>query len=149
MRTMKTGMAALAIVALASLAGCGTEVGRVPLSGVGTASVTVPLKAGDVVFWTDIDIAYEGDAALRYDVELSQGGTVVAKATCDPLGLIHVKSSWIETNVGASHTRRGNGKMTCSATLPKESPTLVSVTLAFGKSPGTVTLRKADLVLKQ
>ncbi len=109
----------------------------------------MPLKAGDVALWTDLDIAYEGDAALAYQVELVQDGATVARAVCDPLGPMNVKMSWVETNMGSSHSRRGRGKMACSATLAKAGPTTVKTTLAFAQKPASVTLKKADLVVKQ
>jgi hypothetical protein len=139
------------LLALASLAllSCGKEVGRVPFTSVGVASATAPVGAGDVTFWTDIDMEYEGDAALAYRIELSQRGTKVASATCDPLGHLPVKTSWVETNLGSSHSRRGMGEMSCKATLPAGGPTLVQVTLGFSRRPASVTLRKADLVLRQ
>lgn len=136
-------------LALALVAACGKEAGRVGYAAEGAHEATMTLKAGDVDFWTDIDAEWEGDARLAYEVQLVQGGTTVATTTCNPLGPLKVKTSWVETNVGSSHTRRGNGKMSCSVTLAKGGPTTVKSTLAFGQKPPKVTLRKADLVVKQ
>jgi hypothetical protein len=134
---------------VALLCACGTEVGRVPLGGEGSASTQATLKAGDVSFWTDIDVEYEGDAALTYDITLEQGGKTVAKTTCDPLGRMSTKVSWVETNLGSSHSRRGRGKMDCTATVPAAGETTAKVTLALGTRPKTIIVKKADLVLKQ
>ena len=131
------------------LAGCGKEAGRVPFSAPGKQSASVQLAAGDVAFWTDIDIKLDGPATLTYGIELKQGGSSVAKASCDPLGDMNVKIGWIETTFGESRSRRGSGKMSCSATLAKGGLTEVDAELAFGSKPTTFTLRKADLVLKQ
>jgi len=139
----------LLVLTSSALLSCGKELGRVPFTSVGTATATAPLAAGEVAFWTDIDLEYEGDAALAYEVELSQGGAPVAKATCDPLARLSVKESWVETNLGASHSRHGTGKLGCSVTLAAGGPTTVKATLAFSRKPATVTLRKADLVVKQ
>jgi hypothetical protein len=138
----------LAVLSLA-LAGCGKEVGRVPFSGEGTGSVSVPLSAGDVSFWSDIDIKYEGGAALDYRIALVQGGVNVATAVCDPLGQMNIKVGWLETHFGSSSSRRGTGKMNCSASLPKAGPTTVQAALAFGSKPASFTLNKADLIIKQ
>lgn len=131
------------------LAACGTEVGRVALPGEGSASTTATLKAGEVAFWTDLDIEYEGDATLTYDITLEQGGKPVAKTTCDPLGPMSTKMSWVETNIGSKHSRRGKGKMGCTATVRAAGPTDAKVTLKFRAKPTTATLKKADVVLKQ
>jgi hypothetical protein len=39
--------------------------------------------------------------------------------------------------------------MECSAKLAADGETMVKTTLAFGTKPKTVTLKKADLVIKQ
>ena len=92
---------------------------------------------------------YEGDATLTYRVDLLQGGSSVAKAECQALGQMRMKVGWVETNFGASHSRSGSGKMTCNAQLAKSGPTVVQATLGFGVRPISVTLSKADLVVKQ
>jgi hypothetical protein len=139
----------LATLGLIALAGCGKEMGRVRFGSDGTSDATMTLKAGEVDFWTDIDVAYQGSASLTYAITLEQGGNSVATATCNPLGRIHVKSTWVETDLGSSHTRRGMGKMVCSADLPSGGSTTVKATLAWGSKPASATLKKADLVVKQ
>ena len=60
-----------------------------------------------------------------------------------------MKSSWTETNFGTTHSRHGSGRIECSANAPATGPTTVKATLAWVKKPTTVTLRKADLVIKE
>jgi hypothetical protein len=139
----------VAVLSSVLLTGCGKEAGRVPFAAEGTKAVTMPLAAGDVAFWTDIDIEYEGAPALTYRVELLQGGSSVAAAECEALGPMSIKVGWVETHFGASSSRSGNGRMKCSAQLAKSGPTVVQATLAFDPRPISVTLSKADLVVKQ
>lgn len=143
-----TGLMVAALSVLL-LAGCGKEAGRVPFAAEGSKATTMPLEAGDVAFWTDIDVKYEGNATLAYRVDLVQGGSSVATAECQALGPMNMKVGWVETQVGASHSRSGSGKMACNAQLPKSGPTVVQATLAFGARPTSATLTKADLVVKQ
>jgi hypothetical protein len=75
--------------------------------------------------------------------------TMTLKAVCDPLARLNVKTMWTETNVGASHSRHGMGKMSCTVTLPSGGATDVHATLAWSTKPPSVTLKKADLVVKQ
>jgi hypothetical protein len=138
-----------AVIALAVSSCCGKEAGRVPFAGEGASDITMNLTAGEVAFWTDIDIEYKGDAALQYDVELVQSGSTVATVACDPLAELNVKMSWVETNLGDEHTRRGSGKMHCTATLASGGSTTVRAKLAFSRRPTSVRLTKADLVVKQ
>lgn len=127
----------------------GKEVTRVALSKEGSGEATATLEAGDVHFWTDLAIEYTGNAGLSYRVELLQGGKPVATTTCNPLGHMSVKTSWVETNVGDSHSRKGMGKMDCTVKLSTAGATTVKTTLAYSTKPSQVTLTKADLVLKQ
>jgi hypothetical protein len=129
--------------------GCGKELGRVPFAAEGKGDTSAPLAAGNVQFWADLDIEYKGNAVLAYQIELLQNGAVVGTTTCNPLGPMTVKVSWVETNLGGSHSRRGSGKMGCSSSVPKGGPTTVRATLAFAQKPATLTFKKADLVVKQ
>lgn len=131
------------------LAGCGKELGRIPFTGEGAGEAQVTLTAGEVRFWTDIDIEYEGAAAVGYQVELLQGGAVVANAACDPLGNLDIKTSSVQTNFGNSHTLSVNGRMSCTATVANGGPTTVKAAFAFAQKPANLVLRKADLVIKQ
>ena len=142
------GLLALALIAL-PLAACDRQVGSVPFSSEGSQSVTLPLAAGSVAFWTDLDLAYEGSATLSYQVELSQSGRTVGTASCDPLGPLSVQLGWVTIDRYASHSRTGHGKMLCGATLAKGGPTDVRATLAFGVRPLSATITRADLLVKQ
>lgn len=132
-----------------ALTACGREVGRVRLPAEGSGAVELTLDAGEISFWTDLSVEYEGEASLEYRIDVFQNGSSVGNAVCNPLGRLSVKSGWVETNVGSSHTRRGLGNMSCDLKLPSAGPTLIKTTLAFGKKPPTTLLRKADLVIKQ
>lgn len=140
---------ALVVALLFAVTACGKEAGRVRLAAEGNGAVEVTLDSGEVAFWTDLDIAYEGDATLNYRIEMFQNGNKAGTAECNPLGHLPVKTGWVETSIGSSHSRRGSGKMDCTAKLVTAGPTIVKTTLAFGKRPTSVTLKKADLVIKQ
>jgi hypothetical protein len=129
--------------------GCGKAVGRLGFTGEGTQSAALPLVAGDIAFWTDVSLEFEQPAALRYHIDLEQGGVSVATADCDPLGRLSIKVGWVEAGLGGWRSITGSGKMLCSAHLSKAGLTTVRVTLAFTTKPTTLTFRRADLVLKQ
>lgn len=137
----------LALTAL--VVGCGKEVGRIPLSGEATSKATMTLAAGEVDFWTDLDLEFEGDAGLEYRVVLVQDDAPVTTTICDPLGRLSVKKRWLETDIGGSHARRGEGKMACSVKLAKGGPTTVEATLVASRRPSSLKIAKADLVAKQ
>lgn len=141
-------LVATSLLAL-TLAACDRQVGSVPFLGEGTQSTTLLLAAGRVAFWTDLELAYEGDATLNYRIELQQAGRRVASATCDALGQKSVQLVWVQAQRGASRSQSGQGKMLCGATLATGGPTVVEATLAFGVRPLTATITRADLILKQ
>ena len=143
------GRVLLTALLAVSLAACGRQVGSVPFSSEGTKSTTLPLAAGSVAFWTDLDVAYEGPATLHYQIELSQAGRHVATANCDPLGKKSVELGWVDIARASFRSQRGHGKMLCGASLAKGGPTVVEATLAFGVQPLTATINRADLVVKQ
>ena len=143
--TSKRALLALSLL----LSSCGKEVGRVPFTSEASNSATTVLTAGRVAFWTDIDMQYAGNAELEYRIALVQGGIPVTTAVCHPLGHLSTKFSWVEVDIGSSHSRSGRGKMDCSATLGTAGPTTVAATLAFTVRPLRVTIGKADLVVKQ
>lgn len=146
---MKSGTCVAFLVLGVLVAGCGKEVGRVPFSGPGSAARRMTLGAGKVSFWTNLDIHYKGDVDMVYKVALVQRGKTVAAATCDPLGHLDIRIGWVQTDIGASHSRRGTGRMECSARVPTAGPTVVKATLAFLGRPAKVDLEKADLIVKQ
>ncbi len=141
---MQTRPTLLVTALLALLTGCAKEVGRVPFAAEGKASATLPLAAGNVDFWTDIAIEYQGDASLEYLIAVEQGGVKVATAICNPLGLVLTKKGWTENDFGGFHSRNGSGKMPCSLKLPAGGPTTVRATLAFAARPTSLALTRAE-----
>jgi hypothetical protein len=131
------------------LSACGKEVGRIPFTAEATKSTALQLSAGNVAFWSDLDVEYEAGAVLAYTIALEQGGRTVATASCDPLGQMSVEIGWVHSQRGTLRSRSGNGKMTCSATLTRGGPTTVEAALAFSGRPSAFTLKRADLVIKQ
>lgn len=146
---MKLGTLLLGAGLSFSLFACGKEEARIPFTAEGPGQTTANLKAGDVAFWTDIDVSFEGDASLVYKIDLIQNDKTVASATCNPFGQMPVKSSWVETNAGDKHSRSGNGKMACEAKLAAAGPTTIKATLWWSHKPATLAFKKADLVIKQ
>lgn len=152
---MKLMAAMVATVACGAIGACdmsnlfGKEVGRVPFAAEGTGKTTVQLAAGDVALWTDVEVSFEGDASLAYQVTLTQGDKVVASATCDPLADLPTKLNYVRLDLNEKHTRRGQGRMTCEVKVPAAGPTTVEATLAWTHPPASAALKRANLLIKQ
>lgn len=109
--------------------------------------VTLDLKRGDeIVFWSDMDIAYEGDVALRFRVQLSKDSVVTGNLEIDPtdknvtLGETKVsvnnKTTWSFTGRNAKVLIDDNGRYTFKTYLEaSDNPTLKII--------------KAELVIKK
>ena len=134
-----------ALLFLVALSGCGKEVGRVGFTEAGSSEEKMHLDAKEVDFWTDLDVEWEGSASGRYDIEILKKDEKVASTTCNLLGNPKIKMSWVETNIGDKHKRRGRGKLDCSVSISSAGDYTVKVKL----KASDLTLRKADLVVKQ
>jgi hypothetical protein len=126
----------------------GKELGRIRFAGPGSGSATLPLAAGEVAFWTDLDIHYEAVPPLAYQVDLSQAGRQVASASCEPLGSKSVTLGWLSTFDGVTHLERGRGRMSCTASVPTSAATTIQATLEL-EPQSNVALKRADLVIRQ
>jgi hypothetical protein len=137
-------MRKLSIVGLLVLCGCGTEVGRVPLSGAGQAEAKMTLKAGEVSFWTDLDVDYVGELSAAYSVTVTLGAETL-HADCNPLD-VNVKTNSLVTSFNDKHSKRYRGKMRCNVNVPNAGEAIVNADLA---ASGSAEFRKADLIVKQ
>jgi hypothetical protein len=146
---MKLKHRIIGVAVLLMLASCGKEAGRVPFRGEGSDMRTIMLKPGHVAFWSVMDIEFEGKGELLYTIDLEQGGAKVASVTCDALGFHPAETNWSYMDIGDRHQWRGNAKMDCHANLVSGGSTTVNAKLAFGTKPSNVTIRKADLELRQ
>jgi hypothetical protein len=126
------------------LAACGTEVGRVPLAGPGSGTAKVTLKAGEVAFWTDLDVEWDGSLGARYDVTLTSGGQTLT-ASCNPTD-VTARLNSVRNTTGSKSAFRYEGKMKCDVTAP-EGDAVLTATLSVGNA--TAMFKKSDLVVKQ
>jgi hypothetical protein len=133
--------------------GCGKEVARVSFTDNGnlttpivTTTTAVLDSSKDVDFWTELDVAWEGDIVLQYHIQLEQAGKPIAGAVCNPLD-VSTKIKALSTDIGQSHTRAYSGKMRCSTTVPTPGETLVRV--SFSSNPHPKRLDEFDLLVKQ
>jgi hypothetical protein len=131
-----------------SATGCGKELGRVPLHDEGTGDTKVTLKGGkDVALWTKLDVAYAGNFAASYTVELVDGSSTVDTAVCNPLD-VSTRLSAVETNIGSERSVRYEGKMRCKLTPPKDGTYTIRTKLAFPAKPAKLDVKDISLIVK-
>jgi len=137
------------VLAAVVLVGCGKEVGKVAMTAPGSGDASVSLSSGqELALWTALDAEWNGSFAPSYAVELRDAsGKTVASTTCNPMNP-SVKTSSVETTLGAHHMRRYHGKMRCGLTAPSAGTFTVHATLTFGAPPPGLAVKDMSLILK-
>jgi|HubBroStandDraft_1064217.scaffolds.fasta_scaffold01132_27 hypothetical protein len=85
----------------------------------------------------------------KYDVELLQGGELVAKSTCDPLHPMGRKGRLCAVRFELGDEHHINCRLQCSLRVPKSGPTTVRSTLSFAGAPVGLRLARAELSVEQ
>ena len=156
---MKNSLSILAIASFAVLlSGCdaitGKEVGRLPINEISTddnnlilKETSIDLKKDDeIAIWSDMDIEYEGDVALRFRIEVLKNGEKLGGLEIDPtnknitIGEIKTsimgKTDWSFQGKNSEIKIEDDGNYTFKAILvASENPSLV--------------INKAEVVLKK
>lgn len=132
------------------VAGCGKEIGRIPLTGEGEGDTKVTVAAGDkLALWTSLDVEWTGNWNARYAVELRDASSAaVATATCDPL-VAPTKTMAVETHLGAHHKASYQGKMSCELVAPSAGTFTVHAKLTYTAKPVDLKLKDVSLVVKK
>lgn len=143
----------LSIVLMGCDALTGEEVGRLQINQVSSEGsvvvkeVTLDLKKDDeVAIWSDMDIEYEGDVALRFRVETWKDGAKAGEFEIDPtdkritIGEVRTtimdKTSWSFTGRNSEFTIDEDGKYTFKGIL-------------VASDNSTLKVNKAEMVFKK
>jgi hypothetical protein len=133
------------------LAGCGKELGRIPLRGDDSAATSVNVQQGtNLSLWTSLDVdLLEGEELVaRYEVELYESGQLTGRTTCDPLD-VSVKTGAKEVTVGSRRSLAWSGKMRCELVAKSKGLAHVRAKLVFEKRPSSLSVRDMALVIKR
>jgi hypothetical protein len=139
------------------LAGCdalmGKEVARLPINEVSTPGhevakeATVPLKKGaEIALWSDMDLAYEGEAPVRFQVQVSKDGQPFKQLELDPTEK-NVTIGEVKTDVNGSVNWRFSGK-NAELVVPEAGSYTFKAILVAANNP-TLRVSKAELVIKE
>jgi hypothetical protein len=139
------------------LAGCsaltGEEVGRLAINtvsseeGLITKETTINLKQGDeIVFWSDMDISYEGDAALRFRLTIQKEGASPDNLEIDPT-VKDMTLGEVKTTLGNKTTWSFSGRNFIFNVQEDGRYNFKAILVASENS--SLTIRKAELVIKK
>ncbi len=141
----------------ALLGGCdallGKEVARLPINEVSTPGhevakeAAVPLKKNDeIALWSDMALAYEGDAPVRFQVQVLRNGAPFQQLELDPTEK-NVTVGEVKTSVNDKVNWRFTGK-NAELKIPKDGTYTFKARLVATNNP-TLKVTKAELVLKK
>jgi hypothetical protein len=141
----------------ALLGGCdallGKEMARLPINEVSTAGhevakeAAVPLKKNDeIALWSDMALAYEGDAPMRFQVQVLRNGAPFQQLELDPTEK-NVTVGEVKTSVNDKVNWRFAGK-NAELKIPEDGTYTFKARLVAANNP-TLKVTKAELVLKQ
>lgn len=146
-----------ALLLAGTLSACGSlfgkEIARLPINTISTPSqevvkeATVELQKNDeVALWSDMDMAYEGEAPVRFQVQVLQNGAPYQQLELDPTDK-NVSVGEVKTSINGKTTWSFTGK-NGALTVPATGKYTFKARLVATNNP-TLTIKKAELVLKK
>ncbi|MDU0370212.1 hypothetical protein ACFPAF_07410 [Hymenobacter endophyticus] len=156
--TIRTSRLLLATLLLtAPLGACdallGKEIARLPVNQISTPQqevakeATVKLQKNDkVAIWSEMDMEYQGEAPLRFQVVVLKNGRPFHQLELDPTQK-NVSMNEVKTDVNGSISWSFSGKNT-ELTIQENADYTFKARLIAAPNP-TLQLRKAELVLKK
>ena len=142
-----------AILLIACSALTGEEVGRLAINQVSsgenliTQEASVVLEAGDeIIFWSEMDMEYTGNVALRFRVSIKKGD--------EPYGNMEIDPTEMDLTLGESKTTE-NGKTSWSFSAQnaafnvQEDGTYTFQAILVASENQSIVIKKAELVLKK
>lgn len=149
--------AILLLLTLCFVSGCDAisaeEVARLSFEKVATQedlniqSTELELKAGDKIqLWTEMNMEYEGNLGLEYQILVIKGADTLAMYKLDPEEK-DITMGEVKTSIGNDTKWRFSGRM---SKITIENDGLYTFSSLLLSSPNeSLNLKKADLVLKK
>ncbi|MEO1053488.1 MAG: hypothetical protein AAFX87_22830 [Bacteroidota bacterium] len=147
----------LLLVLLSVLTACsalmGEEIARLPINGVSSPDslimkeTSLNLKKGDeIAFWSEMDMAYEGDVGLRFRVEVLKDGEAHGGLEIDPTEK-NITAGEVKTSLMGKTNWRFTGRNT-SVDIDEDGNYTFKAILVASENPSLV-IEKAELVIKK
>ena len=146
-----------ALVLGVPLQGCealfGKEVSRLSVNAVSTAGhdvikeASLKLQKDDAIaVWSEMDMAYEGDAPLRFQVLILKNGAAFKQLEINPTEK-NITVGELKTSIDGRINWRFSGK-NGEVTVPEDATYTFKARLIAANNP-TLQVNKAELVLKK
>jgi hypothetical protein len=132
----------------------GEEVARLPINAVSTAENQVVKEASlllrkdeEVGIWSDMDLAYEGEQPLRFQVVVTKDGAPFKQLEIDPT-VKNLTVGEVKTNINGQIDWRFTAK-NAELKVPANGTYVFKARLVASSANPTLKLTKAELVLKK
>ncbi|GAB2783561.1 hypothetical protein HNQ93_002322 [Hymenobacter luteus] len=146
-----------ALLLAAPLSACdnlfGQEVARLPINVISkpgqevVKETTLQLQQGEeLAIWSDMDMAYDGEAPVRFQVQILQNGAPYQQLELDPTEK-NVTVGEVKTSVNDKTSWSFTGK-SGTLTAPTSGTYTFKARLVAAPNPSLV-IKKAELVLKK
>ncbi|QJX48527.1 hypothetical protein HMJ29_17030 [Hymenobacter taeanensis] len=131
----------------------GKEIARLPINAISTQGhevvreVSVQLKKDEnIAVWSDMDMAYEGEAPVQFQVEMLKDGKAFNQLAIDPTDK-NITIGEVKTSINGKTNWRFSGK-NAAFTVPENATYLFRARLVAADNP-SLKIEKAELVLKK
>jgi hypothetical protein len=131
----------------------GEEIARIPVNAVSTNNniilkeVTLDLKKGDeIIFWSDMDLEYEGDVDLRFRIQFMKDGKEFGGLEIDPLKK-NLTIGETKLTLQNKTTWRFTGRNT-KVQIEDDAKYTFKALLASSDNP-TLKINKAEIIIKK
>lgn len=131
----------------------GKEIARLPINTLSTPGndafreVSLPLKKDDAIsIWSDMDLSYQGEAPVRFQLLILKNGAAFQQTELDPTDK-NVSVSEVKTTINGKTDWSFSGK-NGEVKIPENATYTFKARLVAAENP-TLKIIKAELVLKK
>ncbi|MCB2376874.1 hypothetical protein LGH70_04735 [Hymenobacter sp. BT635] len=131
----------------------GREISRLPVNAISTEGhevlreTTLQLQKDEsVALWSDMDMEYEGEAPVRFQVLILKNGAQFRQLEIDPTEK-NVSVAEVKTSINGKTSWSFSGK-NGEVSIPETAKYTFKARLVAASNP-TLQIKKAELVLKQ
>lgn len=132
----------------------GEEVARIPVNEISTdndnlivGETSIDLKQGEeIALWSDMDMSYEGDVALRFQLEIIMDTTSLGIMELDPMDK-NITLGEVKTTLNDKTNWSFSGKNGSFKVEEDANYTFKAILIASDNS--TLQIDKAELIIKK
>ncbi|MDC0506236.1 hypothetical protein OAN96_01425 [Candidatus Gracilibacteria bacterium] len=136
----------LLILLFLGLSGCAEEVDRIVFTNLDEVSKVISVESGSIDIWVDLDISYQNDFDLFFNLEILQGNKEIYK-TVLTLDSINLRKNNLEISAGSKVREKFEGKFRFKSSILEKGEYEFKITPHLR---GNISkLQLLDIIIKQ